>query len=494
MADFQGYGDLMGAAMAKSNKQDSGKKLVERREFLGGAATMAGASFIARGAEAPWLGTAEPSPAEPSPAPAMPATTERRMKRWQEQRWLLDTVVQTIGMEWDQARVAYTLGPCGPDATGDFNGVRSRVRKFNDISREYARAAVRREKMARQFEADGHTLSARECYFIAALLYGSAQWPVYENTRENLALNEKKVSCYSKYIQYADHEIRKVEVPFGTGGKSLPGYLHLPAKRASGRIPAVWAISGMDSFKELSVALYGDKLLERGIAVLALEGPGQGECCVRDIHVTATNWMQAGPAVLSWVRSQSEIDPDRVAISGVSMGSYWGTQVASVDDRLKACVVRSVCHEPGVNTLFNMASPTFKLRFMYMAGFQDEGEFDKFAQTISLKGVGEKVKCPYLVLAGEDDHLSPIEFTYNLLETIPSPKQLLLYEGADHGLGGASSTVLGPNSGTYVADWIRDRMDGKPAQTMHMKVDATGQVHESTFEDARKALSVPILT
>ena|GEM_PF-88176 len=494
MVDFQSSGDPTGAAMTKSNKPDSSKKLVERREFLGGAATMAGASFIARGAEGPWLGAAEPAPAEPSPVPAMPATTERRMKRWQEQRWLLDTVVQTIGIEWDQARVAYTLGPCGPDATGDFNGVRSRVRKFNDISREYARAAVRREKLARQFEAEGHTLSARECYFIAALLYGSAQWPIYENTRENLALNEKKVSCYSKYIQYADHEIRKVEVPFGGSGKSLPGYLHMPVKRVSGRIPTVWAISGMDSFKELSVALYGDKLLERGIAVLALEGPGQGECCVRDIHVTATNWMQAGPAVLSWVRLQSDIDPDRVAISGVSMGSYWGTQVASVDDRLKACVVRSVCHEPGVNTLFNMASPTFKLRFMYMAGFQDEGEFDKFAQTISLKGTGEKVKCPYLVLAGEDDHLSPIEFTYNLLETIPSPKQLLLYEGADHGLGGASSTVLGPNSGTYVADWIRDRMDGKPAQTMHMKVDATGQVHESTFEDARKALSVPILT
>ena len=319
-------------------------------------------------------------------------------------------------------------------------------------------------------------------------------WPIYENTRENLALNEKKVSTYAKYIQYADHEIRKVEVPFGGGGKSLPGYLHLPAKRVSGRIPAVWSISGMDSFKELSCALYGDKLLERGIAVLALEGPGQGECCIRDIHVTATNWMQAGPAVLSWIRSQSEIDPDRVALSGVSMGSFWGTQAASMDERLKACVVRSVCHEPGMNTLFNMASPTFKLRFMYMAGFQDEGEFDKVAPTFSLKGVGEKIKCPYLVLAGEDDHLSPVEFTYNLLETVSSSKQLLLYEGADHGLGGSSSVVLGPNPGTYLADWLKDRMDGKPTRTMHMKVDANGQIHESTFEEARKALSVPILT
>ncbi len=476
--------------MSKSNKQPPSKKLVQRREFLGGAATMAGASLIGRASSSPWLGMPAAALPDPEPPSVMPAATELRMQRWQAQRWLLDAVVRTVGIEWDQGRVAYTLGPCGPDATPDFNGVRARVRKFDDIAREYARAAVHREKMARQLEAEGRTVAARESYFIAALLYGSAQWPIFANTRENLALNGKKVECYTKYIQYADHKIRKVEVPFD--GKSLPGYLHLPNTRAAGRIPAVWSISGMDSFKELSCALYGDKLLERGIAVLALEGPGQGECNVRDIHTTGTNWMQAGPAVLSWLRSQPEIDPDRIVLQGVSMGSYWGTQVASVDSRLKGCVVRSVCHQPGVNTLFNMASPTFKLRFMYMAGYTDEAAFDKFAQTISLNGVGEKVKCPYLVIAGENDQLSPIEFTYDLLETVSAPKQMLLYEGAEHGIGGVPSSSLGPNPATFQADWIKDRMDGKPMQDKHMKVDASGQVHESTFEQARQALFFPL--
>lgn len=438
------------------------------------------------------MGSPEAALPDPSPAPEMKASTERRMKRWQEQRWLVDAVVQTVGIEWDQARIAYTLGPCGPDATGDFIGIRSRIRKFNDIAREYTRAAVRRERMARQFEADGHTVAARESYYIAALLYGSAQWPIFEVSRENLALNEKKNLNFAKYIQYADHEIRKVEIPFGGNGKSLPGYFHLPPRRSAGRIPAVWSIGGMDSIREIDVSLYGDKLLERGFAVLALEGPGQGECCVREIHPTATNWMQAGPLVLSWLRSQSEVDPSQVAVTGVSMGSFWGTQVAAADDRLKACVVRSVCHEPGVNTLFNMASPTFKLRFMYMAGFTDEAEFDKFAQTLSLRGAGEQIKCPYLVLAGEDDHLSPIEFTYDLMETVSAPKQLMVYEGADHGLGGSAAAALGPNPMTYLADWLKDRFDGKPVQTKHMKVDATGQVHESTFEEARKALSIPL--
>jgi fermentation-respiration switch protein FrsA (DUF1100 family) len=467
--------------MAKSNKQRPRETPVQKREFSDGA--------VKRAARSPSLGL--PASALDRAVPT-PGAMERRMRRWQEQRWLLDAIVQTVGIEWDQARIAYTLGPCGPDATADFSGVRARVRRFNDIAREYARAAVRREKMARQFEAERRTIAARESYFIASLLYGSAQWPIYENTRENIALNERKVACYARYILYADHEIRRTEIPFGGVGKSLPGYFHLPPGRPAGRIPAVWSIGGMDSIKELSCALYGDKLLERGVAVLALEGPGQGECCTRDIHVTATNWLEAGRAVLSWLRSQPEVDPDRVALQGTSMGSFWGTQVASVDDRLKGCAVRFVCHEPGLNTLFNMSSPTFKLRFMYMSGFEDEGEFDKFAQTLSLARIGEKVKCPYLVVAGEDDHLSPIGYTYDLLETVPGPKQLLLYEGADHGLNGSTSPILGPNAATFLAEWIKDRVDSKPAQTKHMKVDANGQVHESTFEEARKALSMPL--
>jgi fermentation-respiration switch protein FrsA (DUF1100 family) len=474
--------------MAKSHKHQARrtKTLVERRQFLSGAATLASASLAAG---SPLLGISGAAAAAGSPpAPEMTSTAERRMKRWQEQRWILDAVIQTVGIEWDQARIAYTFGPCGPDATADFNGVRSRVRKFNDISREYARAALRREKIARQFEDEGRKVAARENYFIAALLYVSAQWPIYENTRENIALNDKKNACYQKYMQYADHEVRRVEVPFA--GKSLPAYFHLPSNPSAGRLPCVVILGGMDSTKEVQCALYGDKFRERGIATLAVEGPGQGECNVRDIHVTATNWLDAGRAILSWVRGQKEIDPDRIALRGQSMGSFWGTQIASIDDRLRGCAVQAMCHEPGLNTLFNMASPTFKLRFMYMAGYQDEREFDKFAQTLSLRGASEKIKCPYLAVAGEDDHLSPIEYTYDLLETISAPKQLLLYEGADHGVGNANSVALGPSTATFIAEWLKDRLDGKPVETKHMKVDAAGQVHESMFEEARKSLSI----
>jgi cephalosporin-C deacetylase-like acetyl esterase len=403
------------------------------------------------------------------------AKVERQMKRWQEQRWILDNIIKTVGIEWDQNRIGYTLGPCGPEATFDFMGVRTRVQKFRDISREFGKAASRREAMAQQFEKEGRTVAARESFFIASLLYGSAQWPIFENSEENIALNRRKVDCYLKYAQYADHEIRRVEIPFGD--QSLPGYLHLPNRRPSEKLPCILSIDGMDGFKEMLHSLYGDRFFERGIASLAMDGPGQGECCIRNIHVTATNFKDAGRAALAWMRARPELDPDRIAVSAVSFGSFVGTQVASIDDRIKGCAVAFVCHEPGFNTAFNMTSPTFKLRFMYMAGYEDEDEFDRFANTLTLEGVGEQIRCPYLVIAGEDDELSPIEYTYELLNKIKAPKQLVLYQGEKHALHSTSSTALGPHWGVYIAEWIKDRLDGKPMESKSIMVDLLGQTH-----------------
>ncbi|HLI09628.1 MAG TPA: alpha/beta hydrolase [Ktedonobacteraceae bacterium] len=409
--------------------------------------------------------------------PSLSENVEKRMRRWQEQRWILDAIIQTVGIEWDQNRIGYTLGPCGPQASADFMGVRHRVQKFNDISREFARAAARREAIAQRFAEEGRSVAARESFFIAALLYGSAQWPIFENSAENVRLNEKKTACYMAYARLADHAVRRVEIPFGD--RAMPGYLHLPPRSQGAQkpLPCVLTIGGMDSFKEMAVALYGDKLLERGIAVLAMDGPGQGECTVRDIHVTATNFMDAGRAMIDWLRAQPEIAADRLAIRAASFGSFWGTQVASVDDRLLGCAVAYVCHEPGANTLFNMSSPTFKLRYMYMAGYEDEEAFDAFTQTLTLRGVGATITCPFLVVAGEDDELSPIEYTYELLEEIKAPKELLLYQGERHGLNTTTSSSLGPDAQTYIADWLVDRLQGKPAPSQHLFVDMQGQVH-----------------
>jgi alpha-beta hydrolase superfamily lysophospholipase len=119
-----------------------------------------------------------------------------------------------------------------------------------------------------------------------------------------------------------------------------------------------------------------------------------------------------------------------------------------------------------------MASLAFKLRFMYMAGIDDEEEFDRFTAGMTLDG--REVKCPYLVIAGEDDELSPIEHTYQLFDQIKTLKQLVVYQGERHAIGGLAGG-LGPNWMTLLAEWLRDRADGKPMASERVYVDVTGQ-------------------
>jgi len=115
-----------------------------------------------------------------------------------------------------------------------------------------------------------------------------------------------------------------------------------------------------------------------------------------------------------------------------------------------------VVHEPGCDTIFNAASPTFRTRFIFMAGIDDEDAFDSCLQDFDPRGVVGDITRPVPIVAGEDDELSPIECTHDLYDRITAPKKLVVYEGASHGIGGASSVTLGESPGNLIDDWHAD--------------------------------------
>ncbi len=389
---------------------------------------------------------------------------KERVRRMEEQRWLIDKLIETSGVDFSWAPTNNALGILGFDVHPDIMSIRARAKKYADIPREFERVASRREAIARKAEEAGHVITARENYFAAAVFYGIATWAYHEDdNEENIAYHARKADCYDEFIKYAPHPVERVEIPFE--GKSLPGILHFP-RSPHQPVACVLAMRGMDALKEYSVSVYGAKFLERGMAVLALDGPGQGESLLRKIRCTADNYARAGQAAMDYLVKRPEIDASRIGLSGISMGSFWGTQVVARDGRFKAAVAQAVCHEPGMNSIFNVASPTFKARYMWMAGYEDEDEFDKFARTLTLKGIGSRIKCPFLIVAGEDDELSPIKHSYDLYDEITAPKQMVVYRGERHSLSGA----LGWQ--TMVADWMKDRLEGKPMRSESILVDA----------------------
>ena len=403
----------------------------------------------------------------------MRASTERKTKRWQEQRWILDQVIKVSGLDFDQGRSGKMLRNCGPGIAGELRGIGQRVQKFTDFPREFSRAAQKREQQGRAAEALGHTVEAREHYYVAATYYTAAQWGIFEDGNpQRMAWAESKRDCYDRYIGFADHPIERVDLSV-PGGKQA-ALLHLPHKPAPGeRFPCILYQPGMDGVKEDN-PLMGDPLLQRGLAILSIDGPGQGETRERGITVTASNCEDGAKAAYAYLKTRPEIDGDRMAIYGSSMGSYWGTRMAAAEPGFNACAVAGVCMEPSQYTIFNTAAPTFKLNYMYMAGYDDEAKFDEFCKTLTLEGVAARIQCPYMVAAGEDDELCPIEFVYQLMDQATCPKVLYVYEGERH-------SIRNPAARTIIVDWLKDCLDGKPVTSEKVYVEMSGKETRTPF-------------
>src|SRR5262249_61867958 len=120
-----------------------------------------------------------------------------------------------------------------------------------------------------------------------------------------------------------DHRVEAVWVPFQ--GSAIPAWFHLPPGYTGGRIPVVIAIPGMDSFKEISVALYGDRYLNRGMAVLAIDGPGQYEAPMLGVYFSVDNWAAAGKPLVDWLSQRPEGDAERIGAPGTRFGPFSGT-------------------------------------------------------------------------------------------------------------------------------------------------------------------------
>jgi len=413
------------------------------------------------------------------PQPVLDKRGEPHVRRFEAQRWLLDNIIRANGIDWDQPRSLYLSGPCGNEANADFAGIRERVKKMADIGPAFEAVARRREAKAKAAEEADRRVTARDNYFMAAVHWGAAQWPYDQNDETNIAYNNKKRECYAKYAALADHHVEAVWVPFRD--KAIPAWLHLPPGYKGGRIPAVIAIPGMDSFKEIQVALYGDRFLNRGMAVLAIDGPGQYEAPMIGVYFSVENWMAAGKPLVDWLSSRSEIDAERIGCSGTSFGTFFGTILTAHEPRIRAFAAMSVCHEPGCHTIFQEASPTFKKRFMYMSGITDEDEFDKFRKTITWEGHADKIRAPYLVVAGECEELSPIEHSERLINAVKGPKQMVVYQESRHSVGNVPAANLGPFPPILVADWLAERLAGKPFASEHWFVRSNGQIDKTAY-------------
>lgn len=397
----------------------------------------------------------------------MKSENEKTSSRWYAQKWVFDNTVALLGPESiASGALNRSYEAIGSDAAQEAQMLRSRVKRFADIGREVKRLAVRRERLARDAENAKRYVTARDNYFAASIYYGAAKWPIMEDNNKRLIdLDAKMIECYQKYIQYADHYIERVKIHFD--GSEIFGYFHRPKGELT-EYPTILALGGMDSFKEQFTRLYGDRFLERGFAVFSLDGPGQGEALTRGFKVKPDSYDRIGKAIVDYLYSRRDVDKKKIALWGVSFGTYWGPRLIANEARLRAAAFQSVCHEPEGKSIFNSAHPAFKLRHMWMAGYTSEEEFERsYCSKLTLEGIGERISQPLLIAAGDADPLSPIEFTYDFFKALAGKKRLLIYEGEAHG-------IADPQLLSTIADFISDVFSGMDVENEIVVIEPGG--------------------
>ena len=107
------------------------------------------------------------------------------------------------------------------------------------------------------------------------------------------------------------------------------------------------------------------------------------------------------------------------------------------------------------------------MRYMFMTDIYDEKEFDSFAAKLTVRGLGNKITKPFLIIAGEDDEPAPISDAYAFYEELAGPKKMITYE--------ARSTRFQVSTGFISALASYTRVIDRPLTSESVYIDITGR-------------------
>ncbi|MFC1665467.1 alpha/beta hydrolase family protein, partial [Pseudomonadota bacterium] len=193
----------------------------------------------------------------------------------------------------------------------------AQAKSMRMVTKYVVKEAERAEHLARAAEKHGDLLNARALYRTASEQYREAQHfvtPASDPKRWDILAKSR--DCAKRMFDLVDYPVELVEIPFGDN--TIPGVLHI--QPGGIKAPAVVFIPGMDNTKENYPNPFDNEFHQRGMHVLAIDGPGQGEALERGIYVTPDNHAAAATAAYEFMAGREDVDEDRIGLSGRSFG------------------------------------------------------------------------------------------------------------------------------------------------------------------------------
>jgi len=357
---------------------------------------------------------------------------------------------------------------------------------FDSWFAAWTETADRIQGIAEASDAAGHRISAREAFLRASNYYWAATF-FSDSTSDPSQLVptwQKHRAAWDAFVARLDVPAETIEIPYED--TTLPGYAFTVDLSGT---PRPWIImnNGSDGTMADMWSQGAAAALRRGYNVLMFDGPGQGESLYLHNLYFRHDWEAVITPVVDYLLTRPDVDPDRIALQGVSQGGYWVPRSVAFEHRIAAAIA-----DPGVMNViksWTASIPDEAIEELFSAEGEEldaiKREFDQgveegkkqsvafrfniefrmrpygttsFAETLlmlrdySLDGIAENITCPIVITYPEGEEFWP-EQSQVLYDAIQSPKELVLFTAAEGADLHCEPKALGLRS-QRIFDWL----------------------------------------
>jgi 2,6-dihydroxypseudooxynicotine hydrolase len=313
----------------------------------------------------------------------------------------------------------------------------------------WGRASRRYKDIAEKAETAGHKITAGSNFLRASLLAHSGQMFSRPEWPEKLELQKERVKCYCRAAPYLG--IEEHHVPYGE--HTLPAYLWIP--KDAERPAVVVMAPGANSVKE-ELHRWGGAFVDRGLAALTFDGPGQGELTPLQggqLPMRLEQYHKAFTAMIDYLeeKASDRVDIKRVAIWGQSLGGHLVTRAFEHERRPVAAV-----NLGGLPTMsaYPFLPGDVQEEVRDLLGFET---FEEVWQYLQKHGdalsSSHHIKVPYLIVHGSRDDLVGDEAMQDLAAAVGDNAELVAYKDGNHGVFNWDFIMT-----DSMADWLVEKL------------------------------------